>query len=149
MGMVRITLENLERYNMNKFIAVGNMTRDAELRRIADGTAVADFSLAINESYTKKNGEKVENTEFLDFVVWGRAAEALVQYTNKGSQLLVEAKAVTEKWDDKNSGEKRSKVRFKVENFRFLGGNKGGGKPAVPVNNDIDDEEDLDDSIPF
>lgn len=141
--------------SLNRASFIGNVTATPELRRTANGVAVVDFTLAINEKFTDKNGNKRESTEFLSFSAWNKQAEVLAQYASKGQSLYVEAKAKVDKWDDKTTGEKRSKIKFEVVGYQFLGGNGGGGsgKPSQAVVSKTDDEVeenlDDDDSIPF
>ncbi len=109
---------------------IGNLTRDPEVRYTPKGTAVTDLGLAINRNYSTDDGDKREETTFVDITFWGRQAETLGQYMKKGRPLYVEGRLQLDSWDDKSTGQKRSKLKVVGENFQFLGGrddNAGGG----------------------
>jgi single-strand DNA-binding protein len=123
----------------NKVILVGNLTRDPELRYTPKGMAIAKIGLAVNRNWTTESGEKKEEVTFVDVDAFGRQAETLAQYMKKGSPLLVEGRLKLDQWDDKQTGQKRSKLGVIVEGFQFLGGGnrEGGGgeaprRPAAP-----------------
>jgi single-strand DNA-binding protein len=116
--------------NLNKVMLIGNLTRDPEVRYTPKGTAVTDLGLAINRNYSTDDGDKREETTFVDITFWGRQAETLGQYMKKGRPLYVEGRLQLDSWDDKTTGQKRSKLKVVGENFQFLGGrddNAGGG----------------------
>jgi single-strand DNA-binding protein len=113
--------------NFNKVILAGNLTRDPELRYTPKGLAIAKIGMAINRNWTSESGEKKEEVTFVDVDAFGRQAETLAQYMKKGSPILIEGRLKLDQWDDKQSGQKRSKLGVIVENFQFLGtGNRGG-----------------------
>jgi single-strand DNA-binding protein len=112
--------------NLNKVMLIGNLTRDPEVRYTPKGTAVADIGMAINRNYSLDDGERREETTFVDITFWGRQAEVLGQYMKKGRPLYVEGRLQLDSWDDKNTGQKRSKLKVVGENFQFLGGREGG-----------------------
>lgn len=112
--------------NLNKVMLIGNLTRDPEVRYTPKGTAVADIGMAINRNYSLDDGERREETTFVDITFWGRQAEVLGQYMKKGRPLYVEGRLQLDSWDDKNTGQKRSKLKVVGENFQFLGGRDGG-----------------------
>ena len=105
--------------SMNRVFLAGNLTRDPEVRHIPSGIAVADLGLAINESYKSKSGEMVENTIFVDVVVWGRQAETSGEYLSKGSPVLIEGRLQLDAWETKE-GDKRSKLRVRADRVQFL-----------------------------
>lgn len=109
----------------NKVIVVGNMTRDPELRYTPGGAAVCDIGIAVNEKYTDKSGQRVENVHFFDITAWAKTAELVSQYCKKGSSILVEGKLSQDRWDDKTSGKKMSKVKIVAERVQFLGSKNG------------------------
>ena len=114
--------------NLNKVMLIGNLTRDPELRYTPKGTAVAEITLAINRNWTNEQGQKQEDTTFVEVTLWSRNAEIAQQYLTKGSPCYVEGRLQLDSWDDKESGKKRSKLRVIGENFQFLPtGNKTGG----------------------
>ncbi|MGI9243260.1 MAG: single-stranded DNA-binding protein [Verrucomicrobiales bacterium] len=113
--------------SVNKVMLIGNLTRDPEVRYTPKGSAVADIGLAINRYFTLENGEKREETTFVDVVLWGRQAELAQQYLSKGRPVFIEGRLQLDSWEDKNSGQKRSKLRVVGENMQFLGSPKDGG----------------------
>lgn len=116
--------------NVNKVILIGNLTRDPEIKFTAKGTAVADISLAINRSFASEGGEKREETTYVDVTLWGRTAEIANEYLKKGRPVFIEGRLQLDTWEDKTSGQKRSKLHVVGENLQFLGGrqgNEGGG----------------------
>ncbi|MFZ4775322.1 MAG: single-stranded DNA-binding protein [Terrimicrobiaceae bacterium] len=113
--------------NVNKVILIGNVTRDPEVKFTPKGSAVADVGLAINRKYTLDNGEKREETTFVDVELWGRLAEIAGEYAKKGSPLYVEGRLRMDSWDDKASGQKRSRMKVVGENIQLLGGRPSGG----------------------
>ena len=120
--------------SFNKVILVGNLTRDPELRYTPKGTAIAKFGLAVNRAWTSESGEKKEEVTFVDIDVFGRTAENVAQYMRKGSPMLVEGRLRLDQWDDKQTGQKRSKLGVVGEIIQFLGSPRAGegGAPAAP-----------------
>lgn len=117
----------------NKVVLLGNLTRDPELRYTPKGSAVARLGLAVNRSYKTESGETMEEVTFIDIDAWGKQAELIAQYLRKGNPLFVEGRLKLDQWDDKNSGQKVSKLRVVMENFQFIGGRAEGGAGAPPV----------------
>lgn len=140
----------------NKVILMGNLTRDPELRYTATGTAVAKLGLAVNRRYKTSAGEQREETTFVDCTAWARAAEVLCEYKRKGDPLLIDGRLQYSTWEDRETGQKRSKLEVVIENFQFLsragsadsGGYGGGSRPASGGRSD-DMEPLADDDIPF
>ena len=118
--------------NFNKVILLGNLTRDPEVRYTPKGTAVADLGIAINRTYTAENGEKREEVTFVDVTFWGRTAENAGQYLKKGRPVFVEGRLQLDSWDDKQSGQKRTKLKVVGEILQFLGGRPGGAGEGEP-----------------
>jgi single-strand DNA-binding protein len=117
--------------NVNKVILIGNLTRDVELKSTPKGTAVASGSLAINRSYKTDQGEKREETTYVDVEFWGRVAEIVAEYVKKGNPLYVEGRLRQESWEDKETGKKRARLKVVAENIQLLGSrNKPAAKPA-------------------
>lgn len=106
--------------NLNICQFIGNLTRDPEVKYTPKGTAIAAFGMAINRFYTTQDGEKREEVTFLDFEAYARTAELLGEYVHKGDPLYVQARAKLDQWDDKQTGQKRSKIKFVVESMQFL-----------------------------
>ncbi len=111
--------------SFNKVLLMGNLTRDPEVRYTPKGTAIANIGLAVNRVWTNESGEKKEEVTFVDVEVWGRQAETMGQYLSKGRPLFVEGRLKLDTWDDKETGQKRSKMKVVCENFQFLGAPKG------------------------
>ena len=112
--------------SFNKVILVGNLTRDPEVRYTPKGSAVADIGLAINRNYTLDNGEKREEVTFVDVTLWARLAEIAGEYLKKGRPVLIEGRLQLDSWDDKQSGQKRSRLTVIGETMQLLGGRPGG-----------------------
>jgi len=111
----------------NKVILVGNLTRDPEVKYTPKGTAITDIGLAVNRTYSTDSGEKREEVTFIDITLWGRTAEIVGEYCKKGRPLLVEGRLQLDTWDDKQTGQKRSKLKVVGENIQLLGSREGGG----------------------
>jgi single-strand DNA-binding protein len=115
---------------VNKVILVGNLGRDPEVRYTSGGQAVATLRIATSRSWTdKQSGQRKEETEWHDVEVWGKQAEQCGEYLAKGRQVYVEGRLKTDKWQDKQSGQERYKVKVVAEGVRFLG---GGQRSAAP-----------------
>jgi single-strand DNA-binding protein len=112
--------------NFNKVTLIGNCTRDPEVRYTPKGTAVAELGLAINRYYKADNGDKREETTFVDVTLWGRTAEIAGEYCKKGKPVFIEGRLQLDTWDDKNTGQKRSKLKVVGDNLQLLGGREGG-----------------------
>src|SRR6202045_3689971 len=106
--------------SVNKVILVGRLGRDPETRYTGGGQAVANFSMATDESYKDKNGERQKRTEWHKIVVWGKQAEIAQQYLKKGSLIFVEGRIQSREWQDKE-GQKRTSFEIVASNFRMLG----------------------------
>jgi single-strand DNA-binding protein len=107
--------------NFNKVMLMGNLTRDPEVRYTPKGTAIANLGLAINETYTSSTGEQKEEVVFVDVEVWGRQAETAGQYLSKGRPVFIEGRLRFDQWDDKETGQKRSKLKVVGLRVQFLG----------------------------
>jgi single-strand DNA-binding protein len=111
--------------SVNKVILVGRLGRDPETRYTGGGQAVANFSVATDESYKDKNGERQKRTEWHKIVVWGKQAEIAQQYLKKGSLIFIEGRIQSREWQDKE-GQKRTSFEIVASNFRMLGGRSDG-----------------------
>jgi len=120
--------------SFNKVILLGNLTRDPEVRYTPKGSAVCDLGIAINRQYTLDSGEKREEVTFVDVVLWSRLAEIAGEYLKKGRPVFIEGRLQLDTWDDKQSGQKRSKLRVIGETMQLLGGRPpaAGGGAAEP-----------------
>lgn len=128
--------------SVNKVILVGRLGQNPEVRYTPSGAAVANFSVATNESWTDKSGQKQERTEWHRVVVWGKLAELCGQYLTKGRQAYVEGRLQTRQWQDKD-GQTKYTTEVQAQTVQFLGGNAGasagmgandeygGGRPAA------------------
>jgi single-strand DNA-binding protein len=112
--------------SFNRVILVGNVTRDIEIKYLQSGTAVADVGLAVNDRRKDgQTGQWIEETTFVDVVMWGRTAEVAGEYLSKGSSVLIEGRLKLDTWE--TDGQKRSKMRVVCERMQMLGGKGGGG----------------------
>jgi single-strand DNA-binding protein len=116
--------------NLNRVFLIGNLTRDVELRVTPKGTAIGQFGLAINRQYKAESGELRDDVTFVDVEVFGKQAETLAKYVTKGRPLFVEGRLKFDTWEDKASGQKRSKLKVVLEGFQFLGGRDDAHTPA-------------------
>ena len=107
--------------SFNKVILMGNLTRDPQLKHLPNNLVVAEFGLACNRRYRTAAGEDKEEVAFVDCAAFGRQAETIGQYCNKGKPLFVEGRLKYDSWDDKSGNGKRSKLTVTVENFQFIG----------------------------
>jgi single-strand DNA-binding protein len=116
---------------VNKVILIGNLGKDPEVRYTQGGQAVANLRIATSRSWTDKaSGQRKEETEWHDVEVWGKQAEQCGEYLAKGRQVYVEGRLKTDKWQDKTSGQERSRVKVVADSVRFLGGRGGAGAPG-------------------
>ena len=147
--------------SFNKVILLGNLTRDPETRVTPNGNTICKLGLAVSRSYATKDGERREETTFVDIDAFGRQAEVITKYMRKGRPLMVEGRLKLDQWES-NDGQKRSKLGVVLESFQFVGGrddNSGGAggsggyenssppPRSTPAQNDSHDV--LDDDVPF
>ena len=157
--------------NLNKVMLIGNLTRDPELRVTPKGTAICQFSLAVNRKFRDESGADREEVTYVDIEAWGKSGENIAKYCTKGRPLFVEGRLRLDQWEDKNTKEKRSRMKVVCDNFQFLGsgraegggpgpggeggeprypspaprtGGSGAPKPAAPA-----PQENLDEDVPF
>ncbi len=114
--------------SFNKVYLMGNLTRDPETRVTPGGLTIAKLGLAVNRRYRTREGEQKEETTFVDIDAFGPAAETIQKYCSKGSGLFVEGRLRLDQWQDKNTGENRSKLGIVLENFQFIGGGRSSGE---------------------
>jgi single-strand DNA-binding protein len=151
----------------NKVLLLGNLTRDPEVRYTPKGTAVTDLGIAVNRQYTLDSGEKREEVTFVDVTFWGRTAEVAAEYLRKGRSVFIEGRLQLDTWDDKQTGQKRSKLKVMGEAMQMLGsrpsgtggggeepdeasrGGSGGAGRSVPPPKSAPPAEPDDDEIPF
>lgn len=115
--------------SFNKVILLGNLTRDPQVRYTPGGQAVSEIGLAVNRSWFDKNAnQRKEEVTFVDVTLWGRTAEIAGEYLSKGRQILIEGRLQLDQWDDRETGQKRSKLRVVCENMTMVGGRAEGGR---------------------
>ncbi len=117
--------------DLNRVMLMGRLTFDPELRRIPSGTAVSELRMAVNRSWQGRDGERREEVLYIDVTVWDRQAETCCQILRRGSLIFVEGSLKMDQWEDKTTGEKRSKVRVQADRVQFLDSRRdsGGGPP--------------------
>ncbi len=134
----------------SKAIITGNLTRDPELRTTPNGASVCSFSVAVNRTYRDASGEQKEDVSFIDCSAWGKLGEMINQYAKKGSGVLVCGRLDQRSWEDKATGQKRSRVEIVAEDFNFTGAardNAGSGASNFGAPNDVP-ESSMPDDIP-
>ena len=137
--------------NVNKVLLLGRLTKDPELRYTPSGAAVCDMTIAINRTYTTKSGEKKDETCFLDITCWGKQAENCAEYLKKGREMFVEGRLTQDKWEDKETGKPRSKIKVDAISIQFIGGRPQGseGEAAIPEDAGQPDEQKPPGDVPF
>ncbi len=127
----------------NRVLIMGNLTRDIELRYTQSNQPVANIGVAVNRRYKTASGESRDETTYVDCEAWGRTAEVMSQYLQKGRPVFVEGRLKQDTWQDRDTGQNRSKMVIVVENFQFVdsrggeggpggGGQQGGGSRPAP-----------------
>ena len=112
----------------NRVILMGNLTRDPEVRYIPSGTAVSEIGLAVNRTwFDKQSNSREEETTFVDVTLWGREAEVAGEYLSKGRPVLIEGRLQLDSWEDKQTGQRRNKLRVVCERMQMLGSRSDGG----------------------
>ena len=129
----------------SKAIITGNLTRDPELRSTPNGSSVCGFSVAVNRVFRDSSGNQQEDVSFIDCSAWGKLGEMISQYAKKGSSVLVSGRLDQRSWEDKTSGQKRSRVEVVVEDFNFTTNanernGEGGGRPSFGASQDVGQE---------
>ena len=158
--------------SLNKVFLIGNLTRDPELRVTPKGTAICQFGLAVNRQFKDESGATRDETTFIDIEAWGKQGELVSKYLSKGSPAMVEGRLKLDQWEDKTSGQKRSRLKVVLDNVQFLStrGGAGGGGASASGGDDVDQtperhsppprsasrpapapapQENLDDDVPF
>ncbi len=116
--------------SLNKVFLIGNLTRDPELRVTPKGTALCQFGLAVNRQYKDDSGATRDETAFIDIEAWGKQGELVSKYLQKGSPAFIEGRLRFDSWEDKQSGQKRNKLKVVLENVQFLSRGGAGGSGA-------------------
>jgi len=130
--------------NFNRVFLMGNITRDIELKSTSGGQSIANIGLAVNRRWVGADGEKKEDTTFVDCEAWGKTGENIAKFFSKGRPIFIEGRLKLDTWQDKESGANRSKLKVVVEGFEFCdskpgggggGGGEGGGGYSRPAGN--------------
>jgi single-strand DNA-binding protein len=151
--------------SFNKVILLGNLTRDPEVRYTPKGSAVCDLGVAVNRVYTTDSGEKREEVTYVDVVLWARLAEIAGEYLKKGRPIFIEGRLQMDTWDDKQTGQKRTRLRVVGESMQLLGSRpagtgaadtagedrqtSGGAKTSAPPSKSAATAQPDEDEIPF
>ena len=142
---------------INKVILVGRLGKDPEIRSTPQGTSVAKFTIATDEKFTDRAGEKQERTEWHNIVAWGKLGEICGQYLKKGKLVYIEGSIRTDSWDDKESGQKKYRTEIVARDMKMLdrrgdegggggggyGQSRGSGKASAPADNMMEDDEEV------
>lgn len=140
--------------SVNKCLFIGNLTADPEIRTMPNGEQVVNFTIALNERYKAKDGNVVENVEYVRIVLYRRLAEIAAQYLHKGSQVYIEGRLKTRKWQD-NNGQDRYTTEIQGDNLQMLGGRQDEPKQVKPSKakpyplSAVAEQDSFDDNIPF
>jgi len=148
---------------LNRVFLIGNLTRDPELRVTPKGTAICQFGLAVNRQFKDESGQNRDETTFVDIEAWGKQGELVAKYLTKGSPAMVEGRLKLDQWEDKQTQQKRSKLKVVLDNVQFLssGNDKVRGdnqnavnqaeRPAVgqPTDKSKPAASDVDEDVPF
>lgn len=133
--------------NLNKIHLIGNLTRDPETRVTPGGQTICQFGMAVNRTYKDGTGAQREDTTFVDINAWGRQGETLAKYLTKGRPLYLEGRLQYDTWEDKTTGQKRSRHSITLESFQFLNGSSG--SPETPPAQPAPTSENQDEDVPF
>jgi len=117
--------------SVNKVILVGNLGNDPELRYTSGGQPVCELRIATTESFTGRDGERRDTTEWHSVVVWGKQAENCSKFLSKGRQVYVEGRLRTRSWDDKDTGKKNYRTEIVAQVVQFLGGAERSARPGA------------------
>jgi single-strand DNA-binding protein len=120
---------------LNKVFLIGNLTRDPELRVTPKGTAICQFGIAVNRQFKDESGATRDETTFVDIEAWGKQGELVSKYLTKGSLAMVEGRLKLDQWEDKQTGQKRNKMKVVLDNVQFLStrSSSGGGGYSAPA----------------
>jgi single-strand DNA-binding protein len=125
--------------NLNKVMLIGNVTRDPEIKYTPKGSAVTDLGIAVNRVFTPEGGERREETTYVDVTLWGRQAEIAGEYCKKGRSIYIEGRLQLDTWDDKATGQKRSKLKVVGERMTMIGGKRDDADQASEPPRSVDE----------
>lgn len=134
--------------SLNKVMIVGNLTRDVEMRYLANGMALAEMGIAVTDRRKDKSGEWIDETTFLDVTAWAKTAEYLAENVQKGSCVFIEGRLKTDSWQDKTSGQKRSKLKVVCDNCYALA-SRGARQPQTDRAQQTQTADAGGDAVPF
>ena len=126
--------------SINKVMIMGRITREIELRKTPKNKSVADIGLAVNRRRKDESGQMIDETTFVDVTLWGRTAEVVHQYSGKGQPIFVEGRLETDTWEDKDTGQKRYKLKIVGENVQLMG-SKAENEASKKTNGSPDPQE--------
>lgn len=135
--------------SFNSVTLVGNVTRDPQVKYLPSGSAVCEFGVAMNSKYKTKDGQQKEEVTFVDVTYFGKVAEVCGQYLHKGSSVLVNGRLKSESWEDKTTGQKRSKLVVIGEGMQMLGGRGEGGPRQASESASPAEDFTGDENVPF
>ena len=118
--------------SFNKVILMGNLTRDPELRYTPSGTAIAAFGIATNRRWKDQDGNQKDEVTYIDITAFGKQAEVIGQYFQRGKGINIEGRLKFDQWDDKNTGQKRNKLSVVLDRFEFIGDGQSDGASSAP-----------------
>lgn len=125
--------------SLNKVMLMGNITRDVEVKFTNSQQAVATIGIAVNRRWKTPDGEQREETTFVDCDAWGKTAELIGKFFSKGRPIMIEGRLKMDTWQDKESGQNRSKLKVVIEDFYFVDSKPGGGGPGGGGGGDFED----------
>lgn len=137
---------------------MGNLTRDPELKVLPKGTPVCQFSIAINRKFKLESGESREEVLYVDIIAWEKRGETIAKWFKKGDPIYIEGRLQLEQWEDKNTKEKRSRMKVVLDQFQFLSNKSDGGQQSAPeerhappprAQSAAQQQENLDEDVPF
>lgn len=137
--------------NLNKLFIGGNLTRDPELKYTTKGSAICKFGIAVNRKWKTEAGEEKEEVTFVDIDCFGKTAELIAKLFRKGKPILVEGRLKLDQWDDKQTGQKKSRLGVTMESFQFCGGDKADASAPVKAaaKDPVEDDGLGGNSVPF
>ena len=129
----------------NKVILLGNLTADPVFRTTTSGQTLANFTIAVSRTWNNAQGERQEETSFINCTAWGRSGENIAKYVSKGRQLLVSGRLQQRTWQDKETGKNRSALDVVVEEFSFVSDRSGSGSAGAKTQSDSNSSQVIDD----
>lgn len=141
-------MSDLRMPELNKVFLTGRLTRDPELRYLPSGTPLCKMGLAVSRNYKTREGDRREETLFIDVTAWRGTAEYCGENLKKGRPLMVEGTLQSDQWEDKNTGQKRTKIEVRADRIQTLDWDSDGGSKSKPAPREIEEPVPEDD-VPF